>query len=146
MIASYVGNAEGNLQFAKLEHGMWPILYTIYVYLYNNNTSVSFTLCSIVYVGLALASFPGLLRGGGGGGGGEGRSNYWQVQQSIYLKSMGWPPDLCTGDCAKRAPTLFRGLRRLMDVAPATSKVCSKFKLSKPINWAWWNKVKGQVY
>ena len=81
---------------------------------------------------IALASFPGLLRGGRG----EGLipTMCWQVQQSILcLKSMGWPPDLCTSDCAKRAPTLFRDLRRSMDVARATSKFCSKLKLSKPI-------------
>ena len=57
----------------------------------------------------------------------------WQVKGSICLKNMEWPPDLWTSDRAKRLPTLFSGLRRLMDnVTRATSKSRSKLKLSKP--------------
>ena len=36
----------------------------------------------------------------------------WQLKRSICLKNTEWPPDLCTSARAKRATTLFEGLRK----------------------------------
>ena len=104
-------------------------------------------------VGVGIGSSPGLLRGEGEGRPGIHcmRMHYicriiyhksvrtlipttcWQEKWSMCLKNMGWPPDLCTSDYAKRVPMLFRDLRWSIDnVALATSKSHLKFKLSKP--------------
>ena len=119
-------------------------------------------------VGVGIGSSPGLLRGEGEGRPGLHcmRMHYicriiyhksvrtlipttcWQEKWSTCLKNMGWPPDLCTSDYAKRVPMLFRDLRWSIDnVALATSKShLNSNCLSLPFLGTLSIKVKGQVY